>query len=520
MDLLAGAAFAECGVYVILATYFILFSLRKAPESVEFRLFSLACAAMAFYAVFVGLHFLVRDDAKAADWVARTVYPGLVVAAASLHLTLLYAELEARLRRIITRTAWLIAAVLAAAQAAGLLFTHAARTRVVTLGALSHVSRWWQPRPSIFVLHGFFVLCAALTVAALFKAMREGKREARLAISGASVMAAAVVNDVLVAQDVVRGISVSEHAFGIFAFGLSYTLLARYVRFAEALDAKGAELRKRAQKLRRAYEELRAAQEELVRKEQLAVIGELAAVVSHEVRNPLAIIRNAVAGLRRAGASDEDREMLLGILDEETAHLNHLVGDLLRYARPIHIERQPLDLDTLVGKACELAASHTKVKLERVGRGAELPDAHGDANLIRQVLDNLVQNACQAMPEGGTLTVRLVSTTEEGRDGVAVEVADTGEGMDTIVRSRARTPFFTTRPAGTGLGLAICDRIVTAHGGLLVIKSRALEGTVVRVFLPAGSSNMPSEPTRSSAPPPSSRAVSERMESAYVTPRR
>ncbi len=520
MDLLAGAAFAECGVYVILAAYFFLFSFRKAPESLEFRLFALACVGMAVYAVFVGLHFRVPDDARAADWIARTVYPAAVVAAASLHVTLLYAEVEPRLRRGIARAAWVLAPLMAGAQAAGLLFTHTPRTRVVVLGSLSHASRWWQPRPSMFVLHGFLLLCAALAVAALFKAIRDGKREARFAIFGAGVMAIAVVNDVLVAQDVVHGISVTEHAFAIFAFGLSYTLLARYVRFAEALDVKGAELRKRAQKLRRAYEELRAAQEELVRKEQLAVIGELAAVVSHEVRNPLAIIRNAVAGLRRAGASDEDREMLLGILDEETAHLNHLVGDLLRYARPIHIERQRLDLDTLVGKACELAAGHQKVKLERVGRGADLPDAQGDANLIRQVLDNLVQNACQAMPEGGTLTVRLVAASEEGRDGVAVEVADTGEGMDTIVRSRARTPFFTTRPAGTGLGLAICDRIVTAHGGLLAIKSRALEGTVVRVFLPAGTGIQTPEPMRSSAPPPSSRSVSERLESAYAAPRR
>lgn len=519
MDLLAGAAFAECGVYACLAIYFGLFSLRPAPERREYGLFALACSAVAVYAAFVGLHFRVRDDAAAATWVVRTIYPALIVAAASLHVTLLYAELERRLRAPILAATWGLAAALAAAQAGHLFFTDVLRSRLVSLGSLTHESRWFEPRGLVFALHGYFVLCSALVVAMLVKALRDGKREAWFALVGASAMAIAVVNDVLVADGLVQGITGSEHAFAMFAFGLSYTLLARHARFAEALDVKGIELRKRAQRLRRAYEELRAAQEELVRREQLAVIGELAAVVSHEVRNPLAIIRNAVAGLRRATVTDDDRETLLGILDEETTHLNHLVGDLLRYARPIHVERQPLDFDGLVGKACELAQAHPRVRLEREGRASDLAEAHGDANLLRQVLDNLVQNACQAMPDGGTLTVRLLATDEDGAEGVAVEVADTGEGMDTIVRSRARTPFFTTRSGGTGLGLAICDRIVKAHGGILSIKSRAMEGTVVRVFLPSGPPPA-AEPSRSSAPPPSSRALAERDEPAYEAPRR
>jgi signal transduction histidine kinase len=94
--------------------------------------------------------------------------------------------------------------------------------------------------------------------------------------------------------------------------------------------------------------------------------------------------------------------------------------------------------------------------------------------------------------------VRLRAATEEGVDGIAVDIVDTGEGMDTQVRSRARDPFFTTRPSGTGLGLAIVDRIVDAHGGIFSMDSRAGEGTTVTVFLPHGS---PSEP-----PPPRSRA--------------
>jgi signal transduction histidine kinase len=116
------------------------------------------------------------------------------------------------------------------------------------------------------------------------------------------------------------------------------------------------------------------------------------------------------------------------------------------------------------------------------------------------VFDNLVDNAVQAMGTGGTLTVRVRASTEEGVDGLAVDIVDTGEGMDTQVRSRARDPFFTTRPSGTGLGLAIVDRIVDAHGGQFVIQSRAGEGTTVTVFLPHGSSSEPPAPRLRSRP--------------------
>jgi two-component system sensor histidine kinase AtoS len=94
------------------------------------------------------------------------------------------------------------------------------------------------------------------------------------------------------------------------------------------------------------------------------------------------------------------------------------------------------------------------------------------------------------------------AATEEGIDGLAVDFIDTGEGMDSQVRSRARDPFFTTRPSGTGLGLAIVDRIVDAHGGHFAIDSRSGEGTTVTVFLPHGSPSEPPPPrTRSSKSP-------------------
>ncbi|MCA9601814.1 MAG: histidine kinase, partial [Myxococcales bacterium] len=226
---------------------------------------------------------------------------------------------------------------------------------------------------------------------------------------------------------------------------------------------------------------------EIVKTEQLAAVGELSAVIAHEVRNPLATIKNAVAGLRRSELRPEDGETLLEILDEETDRLNRLVDDLLAYAKPISPETSAVDLPQLVGHAVELAAagnrdiSHVEIELDL---GQPCDPVEGDQALLRHALINIVDNALQAMPNGGTLTVSCRNATADGRPHVAVDFHDTGEGMDTLVRSRARDPFFTTRHGGTGLGLAIVDRVARAHGGRVEIESRHGQGTTVSLVIP------------------------------------
>ncbi len=292
---------------------------------------------------------------------------------------------------------------------------------------------------------------------------------------------------------------------GVVAAGLS-TLLSRYVAAADEGSKKTSELRVRTRELRKALADLGSAEEELGRKEQLAVVGELAAVIAHEVRNPLAIIANAVAGLRKPTLTREDQGTLLSILDEETTRLNRLVSDLLRYARPVNVQRQSISLNDLIERGLQLAKTHARMRVEVSFDAAEMR-VWGDANLLRQVFENLIENAAQAMNYGGTLTVKVRHMQHEARDGLAVDIIDTGEGMDTMVRARARDPFFTTRPSGTGLGLAIVDRIVDAHGGHFLIESRAGEGTTATVFLPVGSPSEP-PPPRHRAPPVSRRPTS------------
>jgi signal transduction histidine kinase len=511
MDLLAGAAFASCLVYVLLAIYFAILaaSRRHGSEGTEYALFAASCVAMGAYAFCNAMHFHTAGDVLSSSWGRGSMYFAPAATALVLGVVCVYAELPARTKALVLGGASACAAAAMVANALGLLHRlDTVQSRPLGFGALAYMNHAFVPAAPMRAVQLFILAGIGLLTALLVRCYLAGKREALLACLGAFVTGSCAVNDILVMNGVHDGIFLSEYGFSAFAFGLSYTLLARHARVSEELAAKGAELRRRSRQLRRSYEELRAAQEELVRKEQLAVVGEIAAVVSHEVRNPLAIIGNAVAGLRRTETSIEDRATLLAILDEETDRLNRLVGDLLRYARPLNIERRLLDLDILVSRALELHRNYPQVKLddERKEKAESLPEVYGDPDLLRQVLDNLVQNACQAMSSGGTLSVRLNMAEDDGVPGVSIDISDTGEGMDTQVRSRARTPFFTTRPGGTGLGLAICDRIATAHGGYLSIKSRSGEGTIVSVFLPSGrKSETPSLVAGSQPPPPPSR---------------
>lgn len=341
----------------------------------------------------------------------------------------------------------------------------------------------------------YVVVAAAMALATLTSARRRisGAREVSGIAFGAGMWLATIVHDAAIAAGTIGGPWLMQIGVLSFVSGTGASFISRYLHIANELEKSTAELERRTTQLRQSYHDLRETQEELVKKEQLAVVGELAAVVAHEVRNPLAVIANAVAGLRKPSLSREDHITLLGILEDESSRLNRLVSDLLRYARPVSVQRSRIVLDDLLERALRFARATPTVSVQKA---IDMTDSHvyGDASLLRQVFDNLVDNAVQAMPHGGSLSIRVRATREEGVEGVSVLVGDTGEGMDTIVRARAKDPFFTTRPSGTGLGLAIVDRIVEAHAGHLLIQSHAGEGTTVTVFLPHGRpSDVPEE---------------------------
>ncbi len=336
--------------------------------------------------------------------------------------------------------------------------------------------------------------------ALLFRAFLRDRDEGFPSLLGVLLLTVAMGHDALAAFGSPGPLLLGPFGFAAFLLGVQSTSLWRFASLQTALVSQTRELRRRTKELAKVNEDLRSAQNALVRKEQLAAVGELSAVVAHEIRNPLAIINNAVDSLRKEGLGEDDRKELLLMLDEESSRMDRLVGDLLVYARPVTPQKQLVSPREMVTGALRLVSGRAGIDVDLVEPG-EVPKIWADAHLIREVLDNLVRNAIEAMPAGGVLRVTLGPSGAPKNPGVTIEIQDTGEGMDTTVRSRAFDPFFTTRKSGTGLGLAIVARFIEAHGGQLTMKSAAGAGTMMHVFLPVGQKSG-DQPERSSDAPP------------------
>lgn len=345
---------------------------------------------------------------------------------------------------------------------------------------------------------GVTVVSLVVTMSFLGLSWSRGRIEALLLLGAAGVVGAAALHDLFVIHDPTRRASelVSPFVLWIYVVAMAATLLLRYRGAEGRLAETASSLRARTEELRRSHAELEKIQSELVRKEQLAAVGELAASIAHEVRNPLAVIVNANAGLRRRTLSEEDRETLLSIIDEETERLNRLVAELLRFARPVAAKRALVSLVELCQDARKSAPPGYSVSTA-VPEDPSLETVWVDPGLFRVVLDNLVSNACQATPHGGTVQLSVRKDLfEDGREAVAIDVVDRGHGMEAPVLQRAMHPFFTTRPSGTGLGLPIVQRIVEAHGGDLRLNSQPGTGTTATLRVPRArpSSSRPSDP--------------------------
>jgi two-component system sensor histidine kinase HydH len=220
------------------------------------------------------------------------------------------------------------------------------------------------------------------------------------------------------------------------------------------------------------------------RLEHLATLGRFSAQMAHDLKNPIAALKGAAQYLREEHARGrpwDDKGDFLELLLEQVERLDRVVGTYQRLGR-VEPLVQPLELNQLVASVLSLQAltGHPGIRLERA-LAAELPRCPGDWDLLANALENLVRNALEAMPRGGTLTVR---TAVEG-GAVVLGVEDTGEGMDARTRERAFDDFFTTKATGSGLGLAFVRRVVEAHGGQVTLASREGRGTIVTLHLPA-----------------------------------
>jgi signal transduction histidine kinase len=224
----------------------------------------------------------------------------------------------------------------------------------------------------------------------------------------------------------------------------------------------------------------------LLRAERLAVIGEMASRVAHEVRNPLGVMAVHLDLVRRAlgGAADEARHHL-AVVGDEIRTVSNLVEAYLRLGRLPPPAPRSVDLEALIEARLQALGVELDVRDIRVERaGPALPAVWADPEQLGMVLANVIRNAIEAMPRGGTLTIRTGQA-----DGTAtVEVADTGPGVPPEQAEAIFQPFHTTKPHGTGLGLAVARQIAEEHGGTLTCRPRTGGASFVLALPAAGPS--------------------------------
>jgi PAS domain S-box-containing protein len=226
--------------------------------------------------------------------------------------------------------------------------------------------------------------------------------------------------------------------------------------------------------------ELKQAQAKLLQSERMAAIGELAGMVGHDLRNPLTGIKNAAYYLKKKWApnADASEKEMLEVIDSAINHANRIISDLLDYSREMHLEPIECTPHSLLKEALPMIQIPDNTKI--ADYTLDEPKIKADVGKIVRVFINLIKNAVDAMPEGGTLEIR--STTTNGNLNIAF--TDTGKGISEEVMAKLFTPLFTTKAQGMGFGLAICKRVVEAHGGKITVKSTVDKGTTFTITLP------------------------------------
>jgi signal transduction histidine kinase len=240
--------------------------------------------------------------------------------------------------------------------------------------------------------------------------------------------------------------------------------------------------------LQASSDEVKTMSQQLLQAEKLATMGELASSIAHELNNPLATVSLRVESLIAQTTGDDPRLRELGIIGQEVERMGNLVTNLLQFSRRSQPQISTVNVCDEIEKTLELVHYHLRKHHIAVAREfkPEGPLIHADRQQLRQLFLNLFTNASDAMPEGGTLTIRVTRHPEEKQ--ICIEIADTGVGIPLEILPKVLEPFYTTKPEGkgTGLGLAICRRIAQGHNGTLNITSEGGlgNGTKVCITLP------------------------------------
>jgi len=342
--------------------------------------------------------------------------------------------------------------------------------------------------PTRFGTVVYALYCFGLVVLLLRYARKwhQGQLNALPHFLGLAALFSAGVNDSLTAARVYDAPYLLDFGFLTVVACVGALLTTRFIASARSLEAQAAQLS--------------ATQAELVKRERLAALGELSAVVAHEVRNPVAIMFNALSVLRRQQKAGGETETLLAIVEEEAERLRRMVDELLAFARPQALRAVPSNVVALVASAVDaVKRSETTARLV-MDVPTDLPPITCDEHLVRGALINLLSNAVHVSRQREPVRVRATLELVDGRRHLCIAVIDDGDGIPAEQIPRLFTPFFTTRATGTGLGLAVVRRIAEAHGGEARLASTSSDGSTFVLRLPIESA--PAKPPRRAANAP------------------
>ena len=233
--------------------------------------------------------------------------------------------------------------------------------------------------------------------------------------------------------------------------------------------------------------ELEKSREHLLQSEKYALVGKLAAGTSHSIRNPLTSVKMRLFSLGRSLELDSNQKEDFDVISKEISHIDTIVQNFLEFSRPPRLKLQSVSPSDVVDQAIQLLR-HRLESYEvfiKIQRKEPLPFVQLDPEQLKEVLINIIINACEAMGQGGSIVIHEENAfhPEKFRSAV-IRISDNGPGIPDAIQSKIMEPFFTTKEEGTGLGLSIAHRIVQEHGGGLDIQSKEGNGSTFIITLP------------------------------------
>jgi two-component system, NtrC family, sensor histidine kinase HydH len=233
-------------------------------------------------------------------------------------------------------------------------------------------------------------------------------------------------------------------------------------------------------------EELKVARERLIDSEKMVAMGEMASGLAHEIRNPLVSIGGFVRRLYKKFPSDEQVQSYFQVIINEVERLEKTLNEIMDFSQDPRGKYKEWDLNRIVEEALGLIQRELdegNIKVEK--QWGKIPKIFGDDRQLGHVFYNLFLNSCQAMPQGGLLTIRTYVEKRPDRIWVTCQIRDTGRGIQPDVLHNIFNPFFTTKDQGSGLGLPIVHKIVTRHNGEVNIDNRPGEGVSFLIKFPS-----------------------------------